>query len=100
MSYDNIPPEKLILRDVLAVDRTFLANERTLLAYMRTAIMLFISGITIIKLFSETPVMVVLGYGMLPVSFLVAILGSYRFRKTNRMIKVSDEKDASQLPPG
>jgi putative membrane protein len=99
MSYDNIQMEKLILRDVLAVDRTFLANERTLLAYMRTAIMLFISGITIIKLFSETSIMVTLGYSMLPVSFLVAIIGSYRFRKIKRMIQVSNDMDTNQIPP-
>ena len=44
---------QLILRDVLAIDRTRLANERTLLAWLRTALMLLISGVTLIK---ATPV--------------------------------------------
>ena len=85
MAYDNIQPEKLILRDVLALDRTLLANERTLLAYMRTATMLLISSITIIKLFADNPTMVLFGYLLLPVSFGVALFGSLRFRKTNKV---------------
>jgi len=62
----KIPPpyagtgETLILRDVLAIDRTRLANERTLLAWLRTGLMLLVSGVTLIKLFegqtSEIPV--------------------------------------------
>ena len=93
MAYDNIPPEKLILRDVLALDRTLLANERTLLAYMRTATMLLISGITIIKLFSDNPSMVIFGYLLLPVSLGTAILGTLRFWKTNKLIRKANESE-------
>jgi len=44
-------PEKLILRDHLALDRTNLANERTFLAYLRTALAFIILGASIVKLF-------------------------------------------------
>lgn len=42
--------KELILRDVLAMERTVLANERTLLAYVRTAVGLFASGIGVVEL--------------------------------------------------
>lgn len=41
---------KLILRDLLAIDRTKLANERTFLSYFRSFIVIVSSGIAIIKI--------------------------------------------------
>ena len=70
----------MILRDHLALDRTKLANERTLLAYMRTAIMLFVSGVTFIKIFIGEPIEVVLGYLLLSSSIVVGAVGVLRFR--------------------
>ena len=92
MLYDKTDPKNLILRDYLALDRTMLANERTLLAYLRTAIMLFISGITIIKLFEQVLAMVVLGYTLLPLSLITAVFGYVRFHKVNKIIKTSNEE--------
>ena len=46
--YREIQPEQLILRDRLA-------RDRTLLAYIRTGIMLFASGLSIIKLLPGDP---------------------------------------------
>jgi len=42
--YDRFRRDELILRDVLAIDRTILSNERTVLAYLRSALTLFIVG--------------------------------------------------------
>ena len=53
--YDDVTPEKMILRDHLALDRTELANERTLLAYIRTAMALFLTGFSAMHLPSFNP---------------------------------------------
>ncbi|NEQ53877.1 MAG: DUF202 domain-containing protein [Leptolyngbya sp. SIO3F4] len=67
-------------RDSLARDRTLLANERTLLAYLRTAIMLFASGITLVKLFAtDARSLQALGYILLPLSFMTGLVGYMRF---------------------
>ena len=50
MRYDELPKDALLLRDLLARDRTVLANERTLLAYIRTAIGMAAGGFALIKL--------------------------------------------------
>ena len=44
MPYSRFRREEMILRDLLARERTVLANERTLLAYVRTAIGLMAAG--------------------------------------------------------
>lgn len=49
--YSDTHKEGLILRDRLAIDRTASANERTFLAYIRTALALFVSGATFVKIF-------------------------------------------------
>lgn len=98
MADEQSNPEKLILRDYLALDRTVLANERTLLAYLRTAIMLLISGITIIKLFEESAFMVGFGAVLIPLSIVVAALGYIRFCRVGRRIHASDEAPYSRLP--
>ena len=41
---------KLILRDLLAIDRTKLANERPFLSYLSSFIVIVSSGIAIIKI--------------------------------------------------
>lgn len=41
---------KLILRDLLAIDRTRLSNERTFLSYFRSFIVIVSSGIAIMKI--------------------------------------------------
>jgi len=45
--------EDLILRYVLATDRTILANERTLLSYIRAFLNFIIAGISALKTFSD-----------------------------------------------
>lgn len=85
--YEQVETEQLILRDRLALDRTDLANERTLLAYLRTALMSLISGVTLIKLFADSPATVVFGYLLLPLSLLVGAWGVARFLRMRRRIR-------------
>lgn len=80
MSTGEPENETLILRDLLALDRTDLANERTLLTYLRTALMSLISAVTLIKLFPENTAMVILGYALLPLALAVGVVGGLRFR--------------------
>ncbi len=84
------PGQPLILRDVLAMDRTRLANERTLLAWLRTALMLLVSGVTLIKLFEGVRTLEILGFSLIPVSILVAAWGVRRYLQTCRLIRAAD----------
>jgi putative membrane protein len=77
---------KLILRDVLAVDRTRLANERTLLAWLRTALMELVSGITLIKLFEGVLLAEIIGFSLLPLGLITAAYGIHRFFRVRALI--------------
>ncbi len=79
MPYSKIDPDKMILRDHLAYDRTILANERTLLAYLRTAIALLAAGGTLIKVFPGEQAMIYLGILLLVLGTAVAVAGTWRF---------------------
>lgn len=76
--YENTPPEGLILRDWLALDRTFLANERTLLAYLRTALGLLAAGAGLVHFFDETFTYVA-GWILIGLSPLVILVAAIRF---------------------
>lgn len=91
------------LRDELAASRTYLATERTFLAYVRTAIMLGVSGVTLVKLLHSQPELVVLGYALMPLAAAVAIVGLVRFIRTRRFVESSQDECISMLsevPPG
>lgn len=77
------------LRDQLAVDRTRLANERTLLAYIRTAFMLLVTGATALKLFSDTPHIVLTAWLFVGLGVLVGLCGAWRFLVMRRRIEKS-----------
>lgn len=81
---------QLILRDVLAIDRTRLANERTLLAWLRTALMLFVTGVTLIKLFEGVVAMEVGGLVLLPTALITAGYGVYRYLRTRALIGAAE----------
>jgi putative membrane protein len=94
MSTESTSDENLILRDHLALDRTRLANERTLLAYIRTAFMLLVAGATALKLFAETPAVVVTAWFFIAMGLFVAGFGIWRFGNMRRTINGR----ANQLP--
>lgn len=78
-------PHRLSLTDHLAAVRTILANERSFLAYQRTAITTFAAGASFIKFFDH-PALEALGWALLPVSALTALLGAARYRRVRRLI--------------
>ena len=89
MPYSKFDSEKMILRDWLARDRTILANERTFLAYIRTALMVLVTGATLIKLFSPHAIILFCGYGLTLAGILIGLTGFIRFiimkRNLNRI---------------
>ena len=46
--------DRLILRDLLAIERTRLANERTILAYARTGFACLAGALTLVQLFETS----------------------------------------------
>lgn len=69
----------IIYRELLALDRTNLAVDRTLLAYWRTSLTMLVIGITLIKLFNST-ILMVLGWFLIPLAIGLSIVGTYRCR--------------------
>jgi putative membrane protein len=76
----------LPLSDRLAISRTDLANERTLLAYVRTALALAAGGVGLVQIFTS-PIVVALGWALIPASALVLIVGVARFRRARRALR-------------
>ena len=72
--------------DALALERTRLANERTFLAYFRTSIVFLSSGFAMIKL-DVLNEMIEMGYFLLAISPLIAIMGVLRFFYVKRKLK-------------
>ncbi|TNE91083.1 MAG: DUF202 domain-containing protein [Deltaproteobacteria bacterium] len=87
-------PDKLILRDVLALDRTSLANERTLLAYIRTAVGLVAGGFGLTQIMPDTWAFLT-GWGTVLVGLLTASAGIARFIVVRRHIM----KEMEIVPP-
>ncbi len=77
---------KLILRDVLAIDRTKLANERTFLAYFRSAVVIISSGAAIIKLDFLAEILII-GYIFMFVGALLIGIGIARFFYVKKRIE-------------
>lgn len=75
----------LILRDLLALDRTILANERTLLAWIRTSLSVIVAGVGFIKFF-EMKIISAIGYGLIPLGVMIFIVGIYRFIRLQRKL--------------
>jgi putative membrane protein len=87
MGYRGIDPDRMILRDHLARDRTALANERTLLAYVRTAIALLAAGGTLLKFFWGSVLLRVVAILLLAVGVAAVGLGAWRFRVMSRRLR-------------
>ena len=89
--YAERDADQLILRDMLAIDRTVLANERTLLAYIRTALALLVGGVTLIHFFDLHSARI-LGYTMLPFGPVALIIGTWRYRRVNAHLRLGSRK--------
>ncbi|MBN2541754.1 DUF202 domain-containing protein [bacterium] len=91
-NYDTKKFCDLELRDLLALERTNLANERTFLAYLRTSVMLLISSITFIKLFTDILILRIIGFILIPVTIIVALIGLVKFISTKRKISLESDQ--------
>lgn len=80
---------------VLAIVRTELANRRTLLAYLNTALALFVSGIGMLKL-TEDNWLEWLGFALVPVSIVVAIIGVVDYLVLRRSIVAEKARAAAE----
>ncbi len=83
-SYEELL-EYLTKTDLLAVERTKLANKRTLLSYIRTAFSLLIASVGIIEFF-ENNIFIMLGFILIPISFMFLIIGIIRFSQSQKTI--------------
>jgi len=79
-----------MLRDRLAKNRTILANERTLLAYVRTAIMLAVSGVTVLRILRGEQFYLFVGAGLILLAVFVGLYGAFRFQRLARRLSSYD----------
>ena len=85
-SEDSVEGSGLILRDLLAIDRTILANERTILAYFRTMLTLLASGFSLMH-FVEGWWVLPAGVTLLVLAPLLFGFGIWRFRRVSRDLR-------------
>ena len=85
-AYASFNPNELTIRDLLALDRTVLANERTFLSYVRTAVVFGGSGITILKLFPDQPILIPPAYAFIFITPVVFFLGYKRYMRTRKAL--------------
>lgn len=100
--YSEIPKDRLILRDQLAIDRTILANERTFLAYIRTALALIATGGAAMRFFDST-LLEALGWIFITLGIITVVIGRFRYRKVKRLIELEEkerEPNVSTTSPG
>lgn len=73
----------LILRDILAIERTKLANERTFLAYFRSSIFFLATGISIIHIqfFDDVNFLGWIFIGLSPIVFSIGFIRLIQVRK-------------------
>lgn len=88
LPYSQFRVEELILRDLLARDRTVLANERTLLSYSRTGLMFIVSGATLFKLVSPGELWsLVVGVLLAAIGIAIMIFGVRRYRSVDEHMR-------------
>jgi inner membrane protein YidH len=75
-----------LLPNRLARDLTDLSNERTLLGYVRTALAFFVTGLALMRFFTEQ-FQIVVGEIFIPLGLVVAIIGVVRFVQVRRLIR-------------
>jgi inner membrane protein YidH len=88
----------LFIRDHLAGYRTELANRRTLLAYIRTVLSLVAAALVFIK-FWQHPIVIVLGWVLLPIAAVILIRGLLIYRRINRVVRREEKKTGETEGP-
>jgi len=77
--------KSLSTTDLLAIERNVLANERTFLAYIRTFLSFAVAGVALVQFF-ENQSFIVFGLLLIPLGFVILIVGFLRFLKVRRQI--------------
>lgn len=85
LPYDKLSEKELILRDVLAADRTILANERTLLAYIRTALAFALTGAGALKFF-DSSISTALGWASIASGLVIGLIGFWRYQRIRAVL--------------
>jgi putative membrane protein len=83
--YARFAAEELIIRDLLAVDRTEMANERTLLSWVRTALALALAGASCVHFIGGVGA-TILGSVLIALAVGCMVFGGMRYAKVKRMI--------------
>lgn len=81
--YARFERDQLILRDVLAVERTYVANERTLLGYVRTSLAIAGGGAALLHFGSAGPAALG-GWAMLGAALPIAVIGVRLYLRRRR----------------
>ncbi|MBD3372546.1 MAG: DUF202 domain-containing protein [Candidatus Coatesbacteria bacterium] len=76
-----------VQRTLLAVQRNLLAVERTFLAYLRTALAFSGVGLTLVEVFSDEKLLLVIGWIFIPLGLLLVFWGGWRSLKARRLSK-------------
>ena len=85
-TYAEVDKTDLILRDFLAIDRTVLANQNTFLAYLRTALTLFVAGLTFVRFFDHS-IIVIIGWIFVPLGIITFAVGLLRYNRLRKVLK-------------
>lgn len=80
----------LILRERLAIQRTYMANQTTLLSFIRTSLYFFVAGLSI-RNFFKIEVLYILEPIFFIVSILIITIGVFQFFKQKNAIKNSEK---------
>ena len=78
----------LILRERLAIQRTFMANQTTLLSFVRTSLYFLVAGLSI-RGFFKLELLLYLEIIFFSTSILLIIFGFYSFIRNKKLIKES-----------
>lgn len=77
--------KELILRDILAIERTYMANQRTLLAFARTGLYLGVTGLGIFYL-NDSPRYNWASRLLIFSGAFVALIGIVNYKRMSRKI--------------
>ncbi len=70
--------DEVILRDMLAMDRTILANERTVLAWLRTSMSMVLGGVSFIE-FLDVRALYYVGWVLIYSGLFIFVFGVVRY---------------------
>ncbi|MDF2159289.1 DUF202 domain-containing protein [Algoriphagus sp. CAU 1675] len=78
--------DELIIRDLLARQRTTLANDRTLLSYIRTSLYFLVSGTALFEVENLNPIQD-LGYLAFGLSIVLLVVGVVNYFRVRRRLR-------------